>query len=208
MKNCKSLSVNIRQTNLVTLPMINFIKEKCNANNLRISGTKSGWIIFLSIFIIGSIADLWTKAVVFEMVQSSPNLSIPILGDFVRFVTTLNDGAAFNMAAGQKGILIGISVAAFFVILIMVLFSKSNSFSMMAAMGFLVAGITGNLYDRIFNDGLVRDFIEVRVYYWPGKIWPVFNVADSMLCVGVGIIIISSFCGFYNEKHGQRSQES
>lgn len=187
--------------------MIKFIKEKFYAKNFKISVTKQGWIIFLSIFVIGAIADLWTKAVVFEMVQNSQNLSIPILGDFIRFVTTLNDGAAFNMAAGQQGVLIGISVIAIFVIFGIFLFVKHSGIMIMA-FGFLAAGIVGNLYDRIFNDGLVRDFIEVRVYYWPGKIWPVFNIADSMLCIGVGIIILLSFCDLYSEKHSQKSQDS
>jgi len=46
------------------------------------------------------------------------------------------------------------------------------------------------LYDRIFNDGRVRDFIDI--VYWPGKHWPAFNVADSLLVIAVGLIIASN----------------
>jgi signal peptidase II len=51
----------------------------------------------------------------------------------------------------------------------------------------------------------VRDFIDV--VYWPGKHWPAFNVADSMLCAAVALIIIS---GFFTEKrhpeHAERRE--
>jgi signal peptidase II len=58
------------------------------------------------------------------------------------------------------------------------------------ALGLFAAGVCGNLYDRIFNDGLVRDFIDV---YYRQHHWPAFNVADSMLCIAVGLGIISCF---------------
>ena len=60
---------------------------------------------------------------------------------------------------------------------------------MCAALGLFMGGVAGNLYDRLFNDGMVRDFIDV---YWRGWHWPAFNVADSMLCVAVGIFVVRS----------------
>ena len=70
---------------------------------------------------------------------------------------------------------------------------------MHAALGLFAAGICGNLYDRIFNNGLVRDFIDV--VYWSGRHWPAFNFADSMLCIGVGVVIIS---GLFTEKSARK----
>jgi len=58
------------------------------------------------------------------------------------------------------------------------------------ALGLFAAGVCGNLWDRAFNDGLVRDFIDV--VYWPGRHWPSFNVADSMLCVAVGLLVVTT----------------
>jgi signal peptidase II len=69
------------------------------------------------------------------------------------------------------------------------LFGGCKQRLMTVALGLFTAGVLGNLYDRIFNDGLVRDFIDV--VYWPGRHWPAFNVADSMLCIAVAILIIS-----------------
>ena len=59
------------------------------------------------------------------------------------------------------------------------------------AMALATAGVCGNLYDRLFNNGLVRDFIDV--VYWPGRHWPTFNVADSLLCIAVALMAVSIF---------------
>ncbi len=58
------------------------------------------------------------------------------------------------------------------------------------ALGLLAGGISGNLYDRLFHDGTVRDFIDV---YVGTHHWPTFNVADALLCTAVGLLIISSY---------------
>ena len=97
-------------------------------------------------------------------------------------------GAAFGIASGQRGLLIGVSVVALMIIIGVFLFSGRERKLIHFAMGLFAAGICGNLYDRIFNDGQVRDFIDI--VYWPGKHWPAFNVADSMLCISVGIMVL------------------
>ena len=51
----------------------------------------------------------------------------------------------------------------------------------------LTAGTCGNLYDRVFNEGLVRDFIDV---YYEQYHWPIFNLADSAITLGVTLLII------------------
>jgi len=53
-----------------------------------------------------------------------------------------------------------------------------------------------------FNEGLVRDFIDV---YIGNKHWPTFNVADSLLCIGVGLLIVSTFLTEKSsQKHAQQ----
>ena len=70
------------------------------------------------------------------------------------------------------------------------------------ALGFLAAGVSGNLYDRVFNDGSVRDFIDV---YYHSFHWPTFNVADILLCVGAGLLLISTFIiEMLDRKHAQQ----
>jgi signal peptidase II len=88
------------------------------------------------------------------------------------------------------------------VVLGVFLFSGTQYRSIHIALGLFTGGICGNLYDRIFNDGLVRDFIDV---YIGDKHWPTFNVADSLLCIGVGLLIVSTFLTEKpSQKHAQQ----
>jgi signal peptidase II len=148
-------------------------------------------IIFWSIVIFGVALDLWTKRAVFGWLEQQPDQRYPVIDGFVELVMALNNGAAFNLFSGHPNWLIAVSAAALGVIVIIFFFSGDQHRLLHVALGFFTAGVCGNLYDRIFNDGLVRDFIDVR--YWPGRHWPAFNVADSMLCTAVGLLILSSF---------------
>lgn len=86
--------------------------------------------------------------------------------------------------------LVSISAIAIVAILAVFMFALREGKIVVVALALFAAGIAGNLYDRAFNGGLVRDFIDI--VYWPGRHWPAFNVADSMLCTAVGLLIISS----------------
>jgi len=162
-----------------------------------------GHFIFWSVAIFGFVLDLWTKKAVFEWLLHRGSGGFTIIDRFLTLMTTVNEGAAFGIASGQRYLLITISAVAAVIILAVFFFSGTGSRLMQVALGLFAAGVTGNLYDRIFNDGQVRDFIDV--VYWPGKHWPAFNVADSMLCVGAAIIVISElFIEKPAQKHAQQ----
>jgi len=148
-----------------------------------------GHAIFWSLFAAGLVLDLWSKRAVFARLELGDSISV--IDGFLRLVAALNQGAAFGIAAGQSSLLIVISVLALVVIVGAFLFGGTRQRLNHVAFGLFAAGVCGNLWDRVFNDGLVRDFIDVT--YWPGKHWPAFNVADSLLCIGVGLLILSSF---------------
>lgn len=156
-------------------------------------------LIFWLLMASGLILDLWSKKAVFEWLQRQQYRSVSIINGFLRLTVAENPGAAFGIAAGQRYLLVAVSVIAIIVILGVFFFGGTDRKSVVVALALFGAGVCGNLYDRMFNDGLVRDFIDVM--YWPGKHWPAFNVADSMLCIGVGLMIIS---GFFTEKSCQR----
>ena len=147
-------------------------------------------LVFWSFAVAGTAFDLWSKWAVFRWLREDEGGSVSLIDGFLRFVMALNNGAAFNIAAGRSSLLITVSFIALAVILGLFFFGGSKQKLIHIAMAFFTAGICGNLYDRIFNDGLVRDFIDV---YYGQYHWPAFNVADSMLCVGVGLLLISSF---------------
>ncbi|MHC4394884.1 MAG: signal peptidase II [Planctomycetota bacterium] len=151
--------------------------------------------IFWSLTVGGTALDLWSKKAVFDWLMAKHPDGFSIIDGFLQLVIALNDGAAFGIASGQRYLLAVISVIALIVIFAVFFFSQSKQKLVHIALGLFSAGICGNLYDRIFNDGLVRDFIDV--VYWPGRHWPAFNVADSMLCIGMGLVLIS---GFFTER--------
>ncbi len=157
-----------------------------------ISRMPDGWghLIFWPLTAGGIAFDLWSKAAIFEWLRHKPGGTVTIIEGFLEFISVHNRGAAFGIANGQRGFLTIISVTALVVILGLFLFSGIKQRILQVAFGLFVAGVCGNLYDRIFNDGRVRDFIDI--VYWPGKHWPAFNVADGLLVIAVGLVIASS----------------
>ncbi|NQT02228.1 MAG: signal peptidase II [Planctomycetes bacterium] len=155
-------------------------------------------LIFWSLTLGGLVLDLWSKKAVFDWLGQQQSHGLSIINDFIRFIIAVNNGAAFGTFAGKPFFLTAVSVIALMIVLGVFLFSGTRHRLVHIALGLFTAGICGNLYDRIFNDGLVRDFIDV---YYRDYHWPTFNVADSLLCIGVGLLIISTFL---TEKSSQK----
>jgi signal peptidase II len=91
------------------------------------------------------------------------------------------------------------------VILAWFLFAGTRQRIVHAALGLFGAGVCGNLWDRAFNGGEVRDFIDV--VYWPGRHWHTFNVADAMLCIAVGLLMIATFVTDSSDRKRARPQK-
>jgi len=144
-------------------------------------------LVFWSLLAGGLALDLWSKKAIFDWLK--PYEAFPVVEGFLQFVPALNNGAAFGWFAGKVWLLAPVSAVAIAVILGFFLLSGSRSRLVHVALGLFAAGVCGNLYDRIFNGGAVRDFIDV---YYRGYHWHTFNAADSLLCIGVGLLIIAT----------------
>ena len=178
--------------------------EQVTVNRLGMLPDLKAHLIFWSLATGGLLLDLWSKKAVFEWLNQQQSHSISIIDGFMQFIIALNDGAAFSIFAGKAYILTAISVVALLVVFGVFLFSGTRHRLIHIALGLFTGGICGNLHDRIFNDGLVRDFVDV---YIGNKHWPTFNVADSLLCVGVGLLIISTLLTEQSSrKHAQRQK--
>lgn len=159
-------------------------------------------LIFWSLMLGGLVLDLWSKKAVFDWLQNRETTTI--INGLLRLVRALNNGAAFGTFAGKPYFLTAISVIALITVFGVFLFSGTGHRLVHVALALFTAGICGNLYDRIFNDGLVRDFIDV---YYRDYHWPAFNVADSLLCIGIGLLIISTFLTEKSvQKHAQQQK--
>jgi signal peptidase II len=74
--------------------------------------------------------------------------------------------------------------------MIFFLFGGVKEKIMNVALALFAAGICGNLYDRVFHGGRVRDFIDVGIN---DLRWPAFNLADSFLCIAVGLMLVAIY---------------
>jgi signal peptidase II len=154
--------------------------------------------MFFLIAGLGCTADLLTKSWMFDW------LGVPAPGngrvewvwqDVVGFQTSLNPGALFGVAQGWWPLFTGLSILAVMGILIWLFCGKVLHDRLLTiALACVTAGILGNLYDRLglpsYPDGLkihaVRDYLLVMIgsYHWPN-----FNIADSLLVCGAGLLI-------------------
>lgn len=148
------------------------------------------YMLFWSITLLGVGFDLWSKQAVFAWLMNIPSQDYPLIDGFLQFILRENTGAAFSLFSGMKWMFVAISVLAMIVLVVLFFLGKLTPRLTLAALACMNAGILGNLYDRLFNEGRVRDFIDVYVGSYH---WPTFNVADSLLCIGVGILLVASF---------------
>lgn len=154
-------------------------------------------ILFWTVAACGLALDLWTKFAVHKWLMTLDSQEYSIIDGFLKLVIRENTGAAFSIAQGQRVMLVSVSVVAMVVVAGIFLMGKMKSKLMIFTLGIFLAGVTGNLHDRAFNGGRVRDFIEVYYNDWH---WPTFNVADSLLCIAVGIFIITNFTSQASQK--------
>lgn len=174
---------------------------KNNKNSRQSTGAAAGcnvgesidWPTAVALFwpaaILGAVIDIISKSAVFTWLSSRQEPYFSIIDGFLRFIMRENTGAAFSVFQGWTIFLIIISCVALVVVIGIFFSHKISGKWALFALGCITAGITGNLYDRLFNEGRVRDFIDVYVGAWH---WPTFNVADSLLCIGVGLLIITN----------------
>jgi len=160
-----------------------------SASRSRLPGLRQH-MLFWSITVGGLVVDLWSKAVVFAWLTKRGG-SFKVIDGWLQLVLAQNPGAAFGIAAGRRYPLIVMSALALILIVVLFLASGWHRKLTCVALALFASGVSGNLYDRVFNGGLVRDFIDV--VYWPGKHWPAFNIADSMLCIAVGLMLLSAY---------------
>jgi len=135
--------------------------------------------------------DQWTKLYVrahFHLYQSRP-----IVPQWLDLTYTLNPGAAFSLFAtmphGFRSVFfIALSLVAT-VVLIALMFRRTTTTSHSIAFALILAGTIGNLIDRVAR-GLVIDFIY---FHHATFSYPIFNIADSAITIGVALILLLSW---------------
>ena len=169
-----------------------------------------GWPAFIGLAAAAAAADLATKWWVFRRLgMPGERPGIPIVPGMLVLETNLNEGALFGMGQGMGVIFAAVSLIAIGGIVAAMTRPATRAEPwLVAALALLTGGIVGNLYDRLGLPGLswhapperhgtavlaVRDWIHFSL---EGVIdWPIFNLADSFLVVGAGLLLLLSWRG-------------
>ncbi|MGI8814075.1 MAG: signal peptidase II [Pseudonocardia sp.] len=162
--------------------------------------------VFLLVLVAlnGWALDLVTKVFAVGHLEGHPPVSIMPGLLYVQVVR--NAGAAFAMATGATWLLTLIAVVV--VVSIFKVAGRLRSVGWAIALGLVLAGALGNLTDRLFRApaplvGRVVDFISV--FAPDGTVWPVFNLADSAICVGGVLLVLLALLG--RELDGTRARD-
>ncbi len=141
-------------------------------------------LLSLGIGVAGFALDLWAKNL--AIARLDPTEPIPLLGGLVTLRLIRNPGAAFSMGEDFTVVLTGLAIAALVGVLGWVV-PRLRHIGWAVAIGFLIAGITGNLADRLFREpgpfrGHVVDFIQLPYF-------AIFNVADMFITAAAVMVI-------------------
>lgn len=149
-----------------------------------------GLWVGLIVLTIVSVDQLTKGWVVRELPAYTPVDVAAWLRPVLSFTYVKNTGASFGMFPQLNSVFTVLSAV---VILLLALFQRTippQAWIVHVALALVMGGALGNLIDRITR-GYVVDFLDVN--FWPFANWPVFNVADSAIVVGVAILLIDSF---------------
>ncbi len=141
---------------------------------------------FFPFFIIPSVLILDRFSKIFIMRHFSEGRGLAMWPFF--YLTRVNNtGAAFGMLKGNSSALALVSIVCIIGVAVVLArdFRHETHYLRNTALSLIAAGAAGNLYDRL-HYGYVVDFLDFRV-------WPVFNLADSVICVGIFMLILGLF---------------
>jgi signal peptidase II len=149
------------------------------------SGARFLWLTLLMLML-----DRITKSLVLHFIPLHHGI---YLTSFFNLTLAYNRGAAFSLLSNAHGwqsyLFSGIACIVSIVLTVWLFRLKRKQWWDSIAIALILAGALGNLSDR-FIYGHVIDFIQ---WHWRELYWPVFNIADSSICIGSTMLVLQSF---------------
>ena len=145
------------------------VRQRMKVDNI----SKWGYLSLTALAVI--ILDIATKFI--AVTTLSPGQSIKVLPGIFHITLVLNKGAAFGLLKNHNSLFMALSFAVIFFIIVYTYRYKPITSTILIAFGLILGGAIGNIIDRI-RFGCVVDFFDFRI-------WPVFNIADSSITIGV-----------------------
>lgn len=154
------------------------------------SGDRRPALFLLAALVI--VLDRWTKDWIVGHIQSGD--AITVIPGFFRLTHVLNTGAAFSMMETWRADYVRLGLISFSVMAAILVFALlwrvGRELTLTSvALALILGGALGNLYDRVRLHHVV-DFLAVNIYHYH---WPDFNVADSCIVVGAGLLLLEIF---------------
>jgi signal peptidase II len=148
--------------------------------------------------------DQFTKQIVLRLLGYAQEKVV--VEGFFKFVHWGNTGAAWSLFRGNNGLLAGVALMALLVLFLSRHYFDSRTLLSQIAFGLIFGGIVGNLIDRLWV-GHVIDFIYFYLQQRGGTEigFPAFNVADSAICTGVGLVFLITWRSDHKVKPAEPS---
>jgi signal peptidase II len=134
--------------------------------------------------------DQLSKYIIVKSLESHQIL--PVVSGFLNLTLTFNYGAAFGLwswlDSGIREVVLGLTILlALGVVIFFLRQAQYQTRPAQVALACILGGAIGNVIDR-FTRGAVVDFLDV---YYKSYHWPAFNLADSAICLGVGVLLLA-----------------
>jgi signal peptidase II len=126
-------------------------------------------------------ADRWVEGWILGHLP--PGASVPVLPPLLWLTVTENRGAAFGLLQHRHWFLVAVAVVVMIGAILVLFRVRTLSRALVAGLGLVMGGAAGNLWDRLVS-GRVVDYIYVNVGFWP-----VFNLADAAIVVGMALLL-------------------
>ncbi len=136
--------------------------------------------LIIVVFVVVMLDQITKYMIVSNMTEG---MSIPVINQVFHLTFVLNPGAAFGMLEHNREFFIIMAIAVLMFVVYMRKKILEEPLTVQIGIALFVGGALGNLIDRM-KTGLVVDFFDFRI-------WPVFNIADIAICLGVGVMIWS-----------------
>lgn len=148
----------------------------------------ASWRLLAALSLPLYLLDQATKLAVLRWI--APGAEIPVIPGFFNLVHVYNTGAAFGMGRNNNTFFLVLSGVALCVILVLWWRGTFQQPGTRVAVAILLAGVAGNLTDRIWH-GHVIDFLDFILPLYGH--WPAFNIADSCICIAAVLLVWMSF---------------
>ena len=146
------------------------------------------WILLIFGFGI-LVLDQWTKTIIVQKFRLYQG--VEVIHGFFNIIHVRNTGGAFGIFGGERGgigsiLFVIVSLIAIGAIVFLFVKTKENEKALALSFSLILSGAIGNLIDRL-QYGEVVDFLDFHLLAYH---WPAFNVADSAICIGIGLMAL------------------